>query len=103
MGSPESPRDNRDSVVVFFARGSEQPRKDHDAEEQAARDDDTRAKINQRAGVASMAYALADTVQLEVVELYVLVAREGQREEAEEGRSFYRFAPEFQCPGTRGN
>ena len=40
MGSPESPRDNRDSVVVFFARGSEQPRKDHDAEEQAARDDD---------------------------------------------------------------
>ncbi len=33
-----------------------------------------------------MAYALDDTVQLEVVELYVLVAREGQRQEAEEGR-----------------
>ena len=46
MGSPESPRENRDSVVncdsvlVFFARGGQKTRKDHDAEEQAARDDD---------------------------------------------------------------
>ena len=65
MGSPESPQSNSDSenrdsvvncdsVVVFFARGSEQPRKDHDAEEQAARDD--------------------NRIQLEVIQLYVLVA-----------------------------